>query len=100
MTTSLYENRTAFRPSYPYGCYILLFLLGCLGFAPVPLHFNRLVQIVNDGVRLGNSHAVYPAFSVVGFAEISSVSYRSPTSLLGGPALSHSAIVCRNCSGA
>ena len=60
MTTSLYENRTAFRPSYPYGCYILLSLLGCLGFAPVPLHFNRLVQVVDDGVRLGNSHTVYP----------------------------------------
>lgn len=65
MTTSLYENRTAFRPSYPYGCYILLFLLGCLGFAPVPLHFDRLVQIVDDGVRLGNSHTVYPVRFIV-----------------------------------
>ena len=64
-TTSLYENRTAFRPSYPYGCYILLFLLGCLGFAPVPLHFDRLVQVVNDGVRLGNSHTVYPVRLIV-----------------------------------
>ena len=65
MTTSLYENRTAFRPSYPYGCYILLFLLGCLGFAPVPLHFDHLVQVVNDGVRLGNSHTVYPVRLIV-----------------------------------